>query len=589
MKKLLSLLLAVLFLLSLGCCGSTLQTVAAAYVGAVRVPTSDHGDRSGHADVSFSEMTDEVPNVSLEIARTKELLFRLERGEIRGERAQQELCAREDTYQSMCTAAAIQYVRYCFDVTDDMRRQAYELLSVQLETLNSLLIDVKLALSADPALSALYDGETVERLKEADALHDPSLAEDLARERELVGRYETIAAEFTIAADGREWTKEQILSDPSLSYDTFMALYDAYQQAYNAAVGTVFLELIEVRNRIARACGYPSYAEYAYACFGRDYTTDDAQALAACIKETIVPLFSSLMIDYYDAMMRLSCGTFYEAETLARVRTAAAAILPELAEPWNYMTAHALCDFGASDTRMQGSFTTWFADYGAPFLFSSWDNSYDMPTTVLHEFGHYASYYFNGSAVSSGSLDLAEVDSQGLELLAFPQYDTLFGALSDAAVTVNLFYALYVLISGSMEDAFQQYAYHTEDVTLELLNQEYGRLCDAYGLGELGLSSFAWTEIPHTFQSPMYYIGYCTAMIAALELFAVSEQNRAKALEAYRSILLREPFAAFCGTLERAGLSDPFDPHTIKTVAKAVLLKHCETVRKSMGEYDDAA
>ena len=566
MKRAFSLFLAALMLLSVGCGVAGFRTVAVSFVGGIAAADTGRTDKgSVHADLRFDELPDDDLNISLEIARTEELLFRIERGELSGIRARDALTERENAYRDLCTAVSVAYVRYCLDVTDADRKAAYDAAAVQLEEWNGLLIEAERMLSDDPALKAGYDDRSLKRLERAGSLYDPQIKPLLAHERELVGAYETAAASFTVSDGEREWTKDEILSDPSLGYEAFMQLYDDYLTAYNAAVGAIFSELIEVRNRIAAICGYPSYAEYGYAKYDRDYSTADAQLLAERIRQTVVPLFREMQEDYYDAWMRLSCGTFYREVTVRRVGTAATRILPELSEPWTYMTSHGLYNLDASTTRMPGSFTVYFVSYGAPFLFASWDDSYGMPATLLHEFGHYASYYINGGETfGCDSLDLAEVDSQGLEMLAVSQYDLLYGALSDAAETLNLFNALYVLISGCVEDAFQQYAYHTEGVTTEMLNNEYDRLCEAYGLKDLGLSALSWTEVPHTFQSPMYYISYCTGMMAALQLYHGTDRDT----EAYRTILHRQGNAGFRETVNAAGLTDPFDPEATGKIVR---------------------
>ena len=121
-----------------------------------------------------------------------------------------------------------------------------------------------------------------------------------------------------------------------------------------------------------------------------------------------------------------------------------------------------------------------------------------------------------------------------------------------------------------MEDAFQQYAYRTEHVTTEQLNAEYGRLCDAYGLRDLGLDAYAWTEIPHTFQSPLYYVSYCTGMLTAWQLLVLSERDRAAALDAYRSILNRKNGQSFREVVRSAGLDDPFDADAFRKLTDAM-------------------
>ena len=142
-----------------------------------------------------------------------------------------------------------------------------------------------------------------------------------------------------------------------------------------------------------------------------------------------------------------------------------------------------------------------------------------------------------------------------------------------------------MLIDSCVEDAFQRYAYHTPNVTVEMLNREYGRLCAAYGLADLGLSELAWTEVPHTFRSPMYYISYGTGMLAALELFTRAKTDPEGAKEIYRRILLRDG-GPFREIVQGAGLSDPLAPETVDLLAEKLTAIADAAPYRENGERD---
>ena len=573
MKRILAILLTVPYLLcAIGCDRIPIRTVAASFVNA-RLCAND--SEHAHTALSFSELSDDDSELDLECSRAQELLFRIERGEISGRAAQRALDRRLAAFFGLRTAASIAHVRYCSDLSDEAAKQRYEHLSNGIVMLGNLLLDAQIALSDDPALSDLYDDASVSKLKEADALCDPSLQPLTERERALIGAYDALEG-MTIAYGGRAWTKEQILSDPSLSYETFSTMYRMYRHAFHEAASKIGLELIDVRNEQAKALGFASYAEYGYALYARDYSPEDAQMLTDAVIRTIVPLFTELLPAFYDASMRLTCGSYAEEQTMRRIGTAIETLLPECKEPWDYMRSHAMYTLDAGEHKMPGSFTAYFESYGAPFLFTSWDGTHEMIRTMLHEFGHYAGFYLNGiqRVRSDDPLDLAEIDSQGLELLAISQYDILYGALSDAARIYEIVIALYTIITGCMEDAFQQFVYHCDTPTADVLNAEYERLADVFGLRDMGLTGESWSEISHTFRAPMYYISYATSMLAALQLFVQSESNRTLALSSYRSILMRRIDAAFRSTLQEAGLCDPFDETTV-TMLAAKLKEMC--------------
>lgn len=522
-----------------------------------------------HTDRMFFELTESGENAELEIARARELLFRIERGELNGERAQAALDARAEAYEKLNSDAAFAYVRYCLDVTNGENKQRYDALFVSLNMLGSLLVDAALLLSKEPSLADRYDAETVEQLRRQDALNDPAIEPLLKRERTLVGQYEALSESLTVEQNGRRWTGDMILSDPTLTDEEFEMLYESYMTLFNAEAGRIFLELVPVRNAIASALGFGSYAEYAYACYDRDYTPDDAAALSETVREMFAPLLSGMCGEFYAAAARLYGAVFEQGPTMERIREAIVALVPELAEPWDYMVKHQMYDFGSDPKRMPGCFTTYFASYGTPFLFGEWTNGFDAPQAVIHEFGHFAAYWLNAAALQNGVvLDLAEIDSQGLELMSVLLYNSVYGDLSDAAETTELFYALYTLLDGCLEDEFQRFAYGQKSLTLDALNDEYERLSAAYGLDMFGIDPRSWTQIPHTFQQPFYYVSYATSMTAALGLYLLCREDKDTAVRIYRSILMRPENTCFRQTLRSVGLADPFDAERLLETAK---------------------
>ena len=522
-----------------------------------------------HTALSFSELTESGTDAALELARAKEMLFRIERGELEGLHAQETLDARAEAYQKLETDAAIAYVRYCMDVTNEANKEAYDTLSLHISAIACVLTDAALLLAGDPSLSDRYDTDTVEALRRADALSDPAVLPLIERERALVGAYEALPDTLRVERNGKSRTGDEILSDPSLSAEEFNALYEMYSDLFNREAGAIFLELIRVRREIAQRLGYGSYAEYRYACFGRDYSPRDAFLFSQQVRETLVPVFSNARRAFYGAAGRLYGAVFEREPTMDRMKSAVTAILPMLSEPWDYMLSHEMYDLGTDFKRMPGSFTTYFSTYGAPFLFSSWTGGFETIPAVIHEFGHFAAFYLNGSdARASDALDLVEIDAQGLELLTVLRYDTLYGDISDAAETAELFYALYTLIDGCVEDAFQQFAYAQPEPTLDALNAEYERLCAEYGLDALGADGRAWTQIPHTFQTPFYYISYATSMTAALKLYLMGKTDPEAAREIYCTVLLRPGGMQFREMMESTGLGDPFAPGCLTDTAR---------------------
>jgi oligoendopeptidase F len=248
---------------------------------------------------------------------------------------------------------------------------------------------------------------------------------------------------------------------------------------------------------------------------------------------------------------------------------AAAGFSPMLDEAVQYMLRYGLYDFSVSQNKMDTSFTTYISDYEAPFIFSEWNGYSDNILTTLHELGHFTNYYHNAETGYSANdnLDLAEIDSQALVLLMIDYYDSFFGKLSDEAEADVLIDAMYSLISGCMEDEFQQTIYKNPEMTLDQINTLYKNLAVEYGLDEVyGYTGTEWVLISHTFQTPMYYISYAVSMVPALELFEKSQNDPEGARAAYFAILNRDQYAQLQTVLSENGLSPVFSEATIKRI-----------------------
>ena len=192
--------------------------------------------------------------------------------------------------------------------------------------------------------------------------------------------------------------------------------------------------------------------------------------------------------------------------------------------------------------------------------------------TVIHEFGHFLSYYMNpeGAYYGPDNLDLAETDAQGFELLMLAEYDALFGRYATAARLCWLTNAVYAILSGFMEDEFQQRAYQMNSPSVEALNRLYGELAKEYGFDKLfGYEGREWTEIGHTFQFPFYYVSYGVSMLGAMQL--VHRGNKG-----YRRLLKRKASASFKSIIDRDVLSE----ETIRELAAWIEKKADDLLRE---------
>ena len=541
---------------------------------AAPAPATPAPAQSGtHPGLPFSDMVYERPDTEALSDLLNDLLFDIGRGV-----KTDALLARYDEALKLYNAADSQlslcYVLYAKDVTNTRYRDEYTSLYTALTELDLAMTEVSLALLESGDGAREHWGESYAEAVVAGAdLNSPEIQPLLEREQALTMAYDELLSSFRLQDGTRTYTLDEIGTIASRDYEEYARLYDAYTAALNRDAGAIFLELLTVRHDIAAKLGYGSYAAYMYDCYGRDYSVTEAKALQETVKRCLVPVYEDTVMRQHMSSGALLAETYAQTAFLETLRTAAADFSPLLLEALDYMLEYGLYDFSPDPNKMETSFTTYFSSYDAPFMFTAWTDSFSDTGTVIHELGHYANYYHNAAVGWSvaDSLDLAEVDSQGLELLMLPYYPSFYGKNADTAALYRLSDAMYAVLTGCMEDEFQQRIYADPGMTLEEMNALYLRLAGEYGFRELyGYTGTEWTMIPHTFQSPMYYISYAVSMIPALELWERSVADAAAAREAYFAILNRAPYAQFRRTVQQAGLSDPLRPETIERIAEVL-------------------
>lgn len=525
-----------------------------------------------HESVTLSDMTYQRPDID----GMRNAMDDLKSGIADGKPAEDMIAAYESLQQQYDHAdsmLSLAYLLYAFDVTDAYYRDEYAYLQSALSELDGDMQSVSASLFESSAeaeqLAVESFGEGYVDAIIGDGGYDASVQSLLDREEQLTLEYDNLTATFSILDNGKRWMYADILNDLSLSYDEYYRLYNAYCAALNEQAGDIFLEQLPIRTQIASRLGYANYSEYCYDNYGRDYTPADVKTLHAAVKRYIAPLFIKAS-EKYDTS-DLDTADFTQDAFFSALSSAANTFSPLLSGPVSYMMQNRLYDFTDSAVKMDSSFTTYISDYRAPFIFLKWTGAAEDIGTVLHELGHFTSYYHNASAgyAASDSLDLAEVDAQALVLLFIDDYGSFYGKYADEAQISVLVDAMYSLLSGCMEDEFQQEIYNNPDITLDEINALYLKLSKEYGLDEVyGYLGTEWVLISHTFQAPLYYISYAASMVPALELFDLAQSNPGAAKATYFNILMREQYASLGDVLSKNGLDPVFSDQTIARIAK---------------------
>ena len=497
----------------------------------------------------------------------------------------------DSLYAELChidTLSATAYVLYSENTPD-------ESLAAEDEYCTQLLTEAGDALSL--ACRAVLEGpcgesfaqylgeDTAEALRDYEALTDRQ-AELLARETQLQQDYYDIMGsmdDYTYRYGGKDWCWSDLEGTAGerlyiYDYNGYFEVYYGILEAVNEAAGPVFLELVRLRTDLAESYGYDSYTDYAYEClYGRDYTPEQAQALCDEVKQSVSPAYYSEV--YYSDYWYTDSGAeeqYSAEELLSMLELCARETGDSSAEAWTLLTENNLYSIGAESCRLDGCYETCLSEGNVPFIYMLlYGGAMDF-IDLSHEFGHFtesARVEIPNILSAVDNIDIAEIHSNGFQLLCMRYYDEIFpGADTDFLRFENLADMMNCVVSGCLYDEFQRRVYENPDRSLEEVNILFRELCEEYGEYEDTEEDYYWMLVGHNYDAPLYYISYCVSALAALQIWEQSETDFEAAADTWEAIVDYGCFNhGYLDALEAAGLRSFTEAGAAEDICAAAL------------------
>lgn len=449
----------------------------------------------------------------------------------------------------------------------------------------------ELELANTDALWQLYYLDTLTGLADIAYDRDPNNAETAEESLRISSVYSAVYDRYLTAMQKAAQCARPALGE--IYYDWQISLFESYvpdsdvqvelndresvliQQYYSLvsaaepdsnAIAEAFVELVGIRNETARSAGYDSYADYAYQNFYyRSYTPEESQRLWTTASQRFVPLSEKYSPEIDEESSRLYFSGEVDCSPQA-ILDSMAYCLPrmsaELEHAFDYMLEYGLYDIEPSDSKINSGYTIDLYFYNEPFIFNCPYNSYYDYTDMFHEFGHFVNAFYTENEIIFGAEDndLAELQSQGMEVMFMLFYPEIFGEENGGIIMRDVLMTLVSsVIDGVLYDEFQQRVYAEPELTPERVSGIYAEVCDKYGREAYGGGDDGWIYISHNFDHPFYYISYAISAISALELFVLSQDDPEAAMEKYLTAAAMDlEIYYFTDALEEIGLGDVF-------------------------------
>jgi len=353
----------------------------------------------------------------------------------------------------------------------------------------------------------------------------------------------------------------------------------------------IFDELIKLRAQAARNAGFDNYRDYMFRRMGRfDYTPADCLKFHDAIESEIMPVVRQIQAERrqqlqleklrpwdlaVDPHNRPPLKPFGQVgEMVSRTQNIFNHLDAELAAGFKQMQDLKLLDLDNHKGKAPGGYQQNLSEARVPFIFMNAIGVQRDVETLLHEAGH--AFHAQATrdedlyAYRSAPIEFCEVASMSMELLGnefleefYPHPEANRARKTHLEGIIGFFPWMAVV------DGFQHWIYTHPGHTRAERKAAYLGLLDRFGgdvdwSGYLDARAHSWHRQLHIFTHPFYYVEYGIAQLGALQVWANSRRDKAKALNDYKKSLALGGSRPLPELFHAAGCTFQFDAATIK-------------------------
>ncbi|WP_044975651.1 dockerin type I domain-containing protein [Ruminococcus sp. HUN007] len=307
----------------------------------------------------------------------------------------------------------------------------------------------------------------------------------------------------------------------------------ASEREKELACAEIYLDLVKHYNSLIVTEGC-SYIDYAYQLYYRDYSPKDIAVLNDTAANCLGDAYRKL-VEHASQSYRKDAAEQVFDDNFDIVSQFANRVSDDLRESAEMVTERDLYRTGTLTNSEAVSYTTKLNYIRSAVIYQCVRGDTKDLAVTTHEFGHFNALrqdetpylYIHGS-----NLDIAEVQSQGLEVLYTDFYDSIYG-LNDEYFRMNEAASMLVAVAGGFQgNEFENYVFeHADSMTPQDVIDKYNELAAKYQLYKV-----PFYQVSHFFQMPGYYISYAVSALAALDLWNVMYSDFDKAADMYTKI-----------------------------------------------------
>lgn len=366
---------------------------------------------------------------------------------------------------------------------------------------------------------------------------------------------------------------------PEDEVSKYKALEDAVstaksQNGLGDELKQLYIDMVKIRNDIAKLFGYSDYVEYAL-----QYDTDKLNALCDDVKTYIAPVYKNNVASVTKGIQEVDGISLISSpqELKSICGDVISAVGEQYKDIYDYANQYNLLITDEFDPQ-GGCYTTYSYTYSEPIIYISYtaDSTYNIDS-IFHEFGHYIDIYTNTDNWSGTSLASTENCSVSFSLICSANLDAKLDTNTANKVNAyNILSNMNTYLSGTFSDGmFEMYAYQNADtLDVDTLDQafrtfrhDFGTMDDlTYDLG--GVKEFYDLSLYNQmYSNPFYMLDYGMAGVTAFRVLDTYLTDKTEGLKLFDTLYTNDNYGdEYISIMESINLS-PYDEGCIKTIA----------------------
>ncbi|MBP3762061.1 MAG: hypothetical protein J6I55_11430 [Ruminococcus sp.] len=322
-------------------------------------------------------------------------------------------------------------------------------------------------------------------------------------------------------------------------------------------------------------------AETFYDLYYRDFTPQETEKTADIVFEELIPAYNAIVnayveLDENDELFNIK-GV---KEPFEVIRKYAPQLSESIKESVDMLIDENLYLIGDETKSLDAGFTTGLPTTHKALIYNMIYDNYRDLTDCVHEFGHFYAICKDRtpSFLQIANTDVAEIQSQALEIIFTRFYDEIYGEnanLVRAAVMIDLV--------NTIIDAFAIGEFEYEMVkNIDTLSPQ--DIVDTFdSMVKTIEPNDRFYYVNHLFEQPGYYVSYGVSALAAFNIFDENIDNPELAVEKYEKIAAISAYSPECRfreSLKQSGFDDIFTEEYIRNLA-ARITQYAEDLKKN--------